>query len=129
MALSNIEITESLFQSVEVIVDQKMKTIECDITDLCVIVDDSNAKNGIYWVSTNNGATKYKAISESSEYKKNEKVRVSIPKGDYSGDKYIIFMPPSPRPSAKPPWNWVPRVPCWTSAAARAITPPSWQRP
>ena len=90
MALSNIEITESLFQSVEVIVDQKMKTIECDITDLCVIVDDSNAKNGIYWVSTNNGATKYKAISESSEYKKNEKVRVSIPKGDYSGDKYII---------------------------------------
>ena len=90
MALSNTEITESLFQSVEVIVDEKIRHIECDITDICIIVDDSDAKNGNYWVSTNNGTTKYKAISESDEYKKNEKVRVSIPKGDYTGDKYIV---------------------------------------
>ena len=90
MAMSNTEITESFFQSMEIIVDEKLKHIECDVTDVCIIVDDSDAKNGNYMVSTNNGATKYTAVSESKDYKKDEKVRVSIPNGDYTGYKYIV---------------------------------------
>ena len=90
MSMTNIEITENILKAIDVIVDERIKHVPCDVTDICIIVDDSKAKNGEYTVTANNGASKYKAISESSDYKKDEKVRVSIPNGDYSGDKYIV---------------------------------------
>ena len=80
---------DNLFEAVDIIVHERLKNISYDTTDICIIIDDSDAKNGKYKVSTNNGETTYFAYSESDEYENGESVRVSIPNGDYSQKKYI----------------------------------------
>ena len=81
---------DNLFQALDIILDQRLQKINYDKTDICIIVDDSDAKNGRYWVSPNNGETRYEAYSESEEYKKDEHVRVSILNGDYTQKKFIV---------------------------------------
>lgn len=81
---------DNLFQALDIILDQRLANISYDKTDVCIITDASDAKNGRYWVSPNNGETKYEAYSESEEYKKGESVRVSILNGDYTQKKFIV---------------------------------------
>ena len=81
---------DNLFQALDIILDQRLANIDYDKTDVCIITDASDAKNGRYWVSPNNGETRYEAYSESEEYKKGESVRVSILNGDYTQKKFIV---------------------------------------
>lgn len=81
---------DNLFQALDIILDQRLANISYDKTDVCIITDASDAKNGRYWVSPNNGETRYEAYSESEEYKKGESVRVSILNGDYTQKKFIV---------------------------------------
>ena len=80
---------DNLFEALDIIIKQRMEDISYDKTEICTITDDSNAKNGRYWVSPNNGQTRYEAYSESDEYKKGESVRVSILNGDFTQKKFI----------------------------------------
>ena len=81
---------DNLFQALDIILDQRLQNMNYDKTDVCIITDDRDAKNGHYWVSPNNGETRYEAFSESEEYKKGESVRVSILNGDYTQKKFIV---------------------------------------
>ena len=81
---------DNLFQALDIILDQRLQNMNYDKTDICIITDDKDAKNGHYWVSPNNGETRYEAYSESEEYKKGESVRVSILNGDYTQKKFIV---------------------------------------
>lgn len=81
---------DNLFQALEIIMDKRFENMSYDKTDVCIITDASDAKNGRYWVSPNNGETRYEAYSESEEYKKGESVRVSILNGDYTQKKFIV---------------------------------------
>ena len=80
---------DNLFEALDIIIKQRMEDISYDKTEICTIVDVTNAKNGRYWVSPNNGQTKYEAYSESAEYEKGESVRVSIINGDFTQKKFI----------------------------------------
>ena len=80
---------DNLFQALDIILDQRLQEISYDKTEVCTIVDATNAKNGKYWVSPNNGETRYEAYSESNEYKHGESVRVSILNGDFTQKKFI----------------------------------------
>jgi hypothetical protein len=55
---------------------------------MCTIVDDSDKKNGKYYVT--NGSTKFLAYCDTDKYRNNEQVRVLIPKGDYTKEKFIV---------------------------------------
>lgn len=81
---------DNLFQALEIVMDKRLENMSYDKTDVCIITDASDAKNGRYWVSPNNGETRYEAYSESEEYKKGESVRVSILNGDYTQKKFIV---------------------------------------
>ena len=45
-----------------------------DETIVCTVVDDSNKKNGEYYVT--NGSTKFKVYSDTDKYRNNNQVRV-----------------------------------------------------
>lgn len=81
------QITESVFDAISIIAQDVVNNLEKDITKVCTIIDDSDAVNGWYVVS--DGAVRFKAYSE-IKYKTNDKVRVSIPRADFSQTKYII---------------------------------------
>lgn len=81
---------DNLFQALEIVMNKRLENMSYDKTDVCIITDASDAKNGRYWVSPNNGETRYEAYSESEEYKKGESVRVSILNGDYTQKKFIV---------------------------------------
>jgi hypothetical protein len=80
---------DSLFQAVDIILEERLKSVSFDTTEICTIVGISDRKNGKYMVSPNNGETKYPAYSESTEYELEDLVRVSIPNGDYTQKKFI----------------------------------------
>ena len=78
---------EQILQSVKIVVDNCMQNIPSTKIENCLIVNDKDKKNGHYTV--NNGSTKYEAYTDKGTYKVDDYVRVSIPNGDYSGEKYI----------------------------------------
>ena len=86
MALSN-EAMESMLQAMEIIAGYKLNDVSYDRTVICKIVNNSNAKNGQYTVS--DGSIKFQALSENTDYKIGEYVRVSVLNGDLTEQKYI----------------------------------------
>jgi hypothetical protein len=80
---------DNLFKALDILMDERLKQVSFDKTEICVITDASKSKNGKYMVSPNNGNTRYAAYSESDEYTLGETVRVSIPNGDSSQKKFI----------------------------------------
>jgi hypothetical protein len=78
---------EQILQSVKIVVDNCIQNIPNTKIENCLIVNDKDKKNGHYTV--NNGSTKYEAYTDKGTYKVDDYVRVSIPNGDYSGEKYI----------------------------------------
>ena len=72
----------------DIIATNAASQVAFDTTIKCTIVDTSKASDGQYTVS--DGSTKFIAYSENTLYKVNEYVRVLIPNGDFSGEKYII---------------------------------------
>ena len=78
---------EQLFQSVDIILTQRLQDVHFDKTIICTIVDDSDKKNGCYVVS--DGTIKFNAYVSDATYRKDDQVRVSILNGDFSEKKFI----------------------------------------
>lgn len=71
--MPEIDYTESLFRSIDTIVAERIKSLPYDQTELVEIIDDSNAKVGIYKVSANSQFEEI-VYSDNSTYKNGDKV-------------------------------------------------------
>lgn len=79
---------EALCDAVDIILSEKLKGLEHDITKVCTIVDDTYKKLGKYTVKDD--SIKYDAYSIETNYNIDDQVFVIIPNGDYSMQKHII---------------------------------------
>lgn len=82
-----IDYAEQILSAVDIVVQSALKDIKRDQSASCIIVDDSDRKNGHYVVQE--GSVKYDAYCAEDKYRNNDLVRVSIPNGDYTQKKYI----------------------------------------
>ena len=82
------QIQENICEAIKLIIDAELQELSYDKTVICTIIDDSKKNEGKYKVSE--GSVSYEAYSESTDYKKNDQVLVSIQQGDYSQEKTII---------------------------------------
>jgi hypothetical protein len=81
------DLLENLFDSIDLIVNNKLMNLNYDKTERCSI--ETVRGNNEYYVS--NGATKYVAFSQNdTKYKVGDSVYVTIPQGDYNNKKLII---------------------------------------
>lgn len=81
------DLLEELFQSVDIIVNAKLNSLQYDITELCKIEEVKG--NGEYYVS--NGSAKYIAYAQGNAiYTEGVSVYVVIPQGNYDNQKLII---------------------------------------
>ena len=79
---------EILCTAIDEIVSSRIQGIECDITKLCTIKDDSYAYEGKYVVS--DGGAKFEAFSDDTSFRNGNNVLVTIPNGDFNLQKIII---------------------------------------
>ena len=86
--MSQNNITENLFGAIDVIISQKIKGLQFDLTKICTITDNNKAQNGAYTVT--DGSITFEAYSENKNYKIGDAVRVSVPNADFTDKKYII---------------------------------------
>ena len=88
MAVSD-QIRESLLQAIDIIASKRAEENNAyDKTIICKVTDNSQAlTKGYYTVS--NDTISFNAYSDNTSYKIGAYVRVSIPNGDYSQQKYI----------------------------------------
>lgn len=95
------DLLENLFDSIDLIVNNKLMNLNYDKTERCSI--ETVRGNNEYYVS--NGATKYVAFSQNdTKYKAGDSVYVTIPQGDYNNKKLIIGKYDS---ETKDEANWV----------------------
>lgn len=85
--LTKEQTTNQVLESIDIIVNKRLEGLEYDKTELCTIVDVSRASEGIYTVS--NGSARFKVYSSITDYKEEQKVYVTIPKGQYNEQKFI----------------------------------------
>lgn len=81
-------IAENMFQAIDTIVSKRLENLPYNTTKICMVIDDTHKDLGIYRV-TDNTAT-FIAYSDSTEYKVDDRVRVSIENNDTTQKKYII---------------------------------------
>ena len=87
--MANHDYGELFCLAVDEIVKKRLEGVSYDSTILCTIVDDSSKEKGVY-VVTNNGTTKFNAVSDNTSYRNNDNVYVQIPGGDWLQQKTII---------------------------------------
>lgn len=80
-------ISENLFQAVDVILSSRLSELEYDKTLVCTIESADNAKKGEYRVT--DGSSHFLAYSENTQYAVGAKVYVTIPNGDMGNQKII----------------------------------------
>ena len=73
---------EQFFQSVDIILTQRLNDLSFDKTVVMTITDDSDKSRGHYIVS--NGTLEFDAYSTDTEYKKDDQVRITILNNDWS---------------------------------------------
>ena len=78
---------ESLFQSIDIILTQRLNALSYDTTVIATIVDDSDKDKGHYIVSDD--TIKFDAYTTDATYKTGEQVRVTVINGDWSQKKFI----------------------------------------
>ena len=83
-----VDIPEQIFQSIDLLVDNKINKLSFDRTEEAVVTDASRASEGIYTVSS--GTVSYIAYSESRNYRNNDHVYVAIMNNDFTQQKVII---------------------------------------
>lgn len=76
-----------LLKAMQTISNAAVSSLSYDKTLICHIIDNSKASEGQYTVT--DGSSTFYAYSDSTEYKKNEAVYVSIPQDDFSKTKLI----------------------------------------
>lgn len=81
------DLLENLFDSIDLIVTNKLGDLNYDKTEQCTIQEVKG--NNEYYVS--NGAAKYIAYAQNdAKYKEGDSVYVTIPQGNYNNQKLII---------------------------------------
>lgn len=85
--MSKKDVAETFLEAVDIVVQKRLEGIKYDTTDVATIIDDKSAKNGRYIVST--GSVSYVAYSTDTTYRNGDCVYVTIPNGDYDGQKII----------------------------------------
>lgn len=98
MALNNIEMTEQLFEAIDAIVTERLRTLPYDKTVVATIINKKRYtvideyNNSIigykYKVTTDDNIT-FDAYSNISTYNVGMRVYVRIPQGDYTQQKVI----------------------------------------
>ena len=85
--MSNV--SENLFQAMDIIIAERLNGLNYDKTILCKIEDDSKKDKGEYVVT--DGSSTFIAISESTDikYMKGSSVYVTVPNGDFNQQKLI----------------------------------------
>lgn len=83
--MSNI--SENLFQAIDILMSSKMHDMKYDKTVLCKIENSPNKEKGEYIVT--DGSSKFVAYSENTSYQDGASVYVTIPGGDYNNRKLI----------------------------------------
>ena len=78
----------SLLTAIDTIVNERLSQVSYDKTIICTIIDDSDAKNGNYFVT--DGSVKFWAQSENTRYLAGDQVRVTVLSGDMTQEKFII---------------------------------------
>lgn len=81
-------VVSELLGAIDTVISKRLEQLSYDKTIICTITDDSNAKNGEYQVT--DGSIKFKARSENASYRIDDQVRVSVPNGDTTQEKFII---------------------------------------
>lgn len=74
--------SEILCTAIDEIVTAKLDGINFDVTKLCTITNADDASGGKYIVS--DGAIKFEAYCDITNYRVGQAVYVMVPKGDYS---------------------------------------------
>lgn len=87
MSNSNNVVNE-LFGAIDTLVAHRLEQLSYDKTIVCTIINDSKAKSGEYQVT--DGSVKFWAKCENTNYRIDDQVRVSVPNGDTTQDKFII---------------------------------------
>lgn len=82
-----MDYSEALCQSMKIISESVLESVKFDKTIECTIVDDSQRTQGTYRVS--DGSVEFTAYSETTTYRNNTVVYVTIPNNDYDNDKII----------------------------------------
>lgn len=80
-------ISDNLFQAIDILTAQKLGQLKYDKTLLCEIIDDTNKERGEYKVTDSSSV--FIAYSDVTTYKNGMSVYVTIPEGDYSNRKII----------------------------------------
>ena len=88
MSNTSNQYAESLFDSVNILINKSLENVSYDTTIICTIVDDSNSKNGEYKVT--DGSVTYTAYADNNKYLKGDQVRVSVPMGNLQEQKFIV---------------------------------------
>jgi len=86
--MSQIDIGESLLKAVDILIAERINGLSYDYTKKCTITNDEKKAQGIYEVS--DGSTRFEVQGEKNIYKIDDKVRVSVPNGDMTNDKFIV---------------------------------------
>ena len=81
-------VVSELLGAIDTVVGKRLQQLPYDKTIICTIVDDSNAKNGEYKVT--DGSVKFSAKCENANYRVDDQVRVSVPNGDTTQEKFIL---------------------------------------
>ncbi len=81
-------VVNQLLGAIDTVIGKRLEQLSYDKTIICTIIDDSKAKNGEYQVT--DGSVKFWAKCENANYRNDEQVRVSVPNGDTTQEKFII---------------------------------------
>ena len=84
--MSNV--SENLFQAMDIIIAERLNGLNYDKTILCKIEDDSKKDKGEYVVT--DGSSTFIAISKDDTYTKGASVYVTVPTGDFNQQKLIV---------------------------------------
>ena len=88
MDIYNKDISDTLLESMQILIDASISKVNYDKTLLYKVIDDSKKSEGIYTVT--DGEIEFEAISNDEKYKIDDQVYVTITQGDFSNDKIIV---------------------------------------
>ena len=86
--MSKNTVQENINRAIQIHVENAIKGLQFNKTELVEIADITNRDKGEYVVF--NGSIKYYAYSENTKYALRDKVYVNIPNNDYSQQKIIV---------------------------------------
>lgn len=87
--MSDVNYSEVLFQSIDQIVEERLKQIQYDRTILCKVIEAYPDENK-YWVNCEGLKLQVQSIDPKKTYSKDSMVYVLMPEGNYENIKVII---------------------------------------